>query len=184
MTEHHFELTIKGVLTDELLDTLVDVGCDDATFSAKDDLTFASFDRDAPTLLGAIISAIRDIESVNTFRVMQVDPDELVWASEIAERTNRSRQSIDQLVKGQRGPGTFPSPASHSTRNPLWRWPEVEAWFETYEGRPANPERAAIVSAINNTLQARHRLTESSKPAALRKALQTLLTGLPLALAK
>jgi hypothetical protein len=45
------------------------------------------------------------IETIGTLCVIQVDPDELVWASEIAERTNRSRQSIDQLVKGHRGPG-------------------------------------------------------------------------------
>ncbi|MDX6299926.1 MAG: hypothetical protein QOF53_1140, partial [Nocardioidaceae bacterium] len=42
--------------------------------------------------------------------VLHVDPDELVWASEIAERTGRTRQSVDQLIKAQRGPGGFPIP--------------------------------------------------------------------------
>jgi hypothetical protein len=177
MTEQHFEITIEGELNDDLLDALVEAGCDDATFSTKGHLTFASFDRDAPILLAAIISAIRDIESVDTLRVIQVDPDELVWASEIAERTNRSRQSIDQLVKGHRGPGNFPAPASHSTRNPLWHWPEVDAWFATYEGRAADTERAVIVSAINGALKARHRLTQTNEPAALRKALKALLAS-------
>ena len=177
MSEHHFEMTVQGDLTDDRLEALVNAGCDDATFSTKGSLTFASFDRDAPTLLAAIISAVRDVESIDAFRVIRVDPDELVWASEIAERTGRSRQSVEQLVKGRRGPGNFPAPASHSTRNPLWRWPEVETWFAAYDGRPADTERAVIVSALNGALQARHRLTEAIEPLTLRQALQSLLAG-------
>ena len=110
MAEHQFELTISGALDDARLDALVDAGCDDATFSTKGDLTFADFTRDAPTMLDAVISAITAIETVPGLEVLHVDPDELVWASEIAERTGRSRQSVDQLIKGQRGPGDFPSP--------------------------------------------------------------------------
>jgi len=78
-----------------------------------------------------------------------MDPDELVWASEIASRTGRSRQSIDMLIRGRRGPGDFPAPASHATRNPLWRWSEVDAWFAAYEGRAAETERSAVIGAIN-----------------------------------
>ena len=43
MAEHGFELTIRGKLTDARLDALIEAGCDDATFSAKDDLTFAAW---------------------------------------------------------------------------------------------------------------------------------------------
>ncbi len=142
MAEHDFELTIKEKLTDARLDALVEAGCDDATFSAKDDLTFAAFTREAGSLLDAVVSAIEAVESVEGLEVLGVEPDEPVWASEIAARTGRSRQSVDQLVKGQRGPGGFPPPASHATRNPLWRWSEVEAWFAEYEGRP--PRRRTV----------------------------------------
>ena len=82
----------------------------------KGDLTFAAFDREAPSLLDAVLTAISDVESVDCLEVLHVDPDELVWASEIAERTGRTRQSIDQLIKGQRGPGGFPAPATGATR--------------------------------------------------------------------
>src|SRR5437762_2493686 len=81
---------------------------------------------------------VEAVESVDGLEVVHVDPDELVWASEIAQRTGRSRQSVDQLIKGQRGPGNFPAPARHATRNPLWRWSEVEAWFAAYQGREAD----------------------------------------------
>lgn len=177
MPEHNFELTISGALTDDRLDALVQAGCDDATFSTKGDLTFADFTREAATMLDAIVSAIAAVESVDGLEVVHVDPDELVWASEIAERTGRSRQSIDQLVKGQRGPGGFPAPASHATRNPLWRWSEVETWFASYEGRQPETERSLVLGAINGALQARHSLRGATESAPLRKALEQLLAS-------
>ena len=175
MAEHHFTLTIRGALTDARLDALVEAGCDDATFSTKGDLTFAEFDREAPSLLAAVLSAIAAVESLEGAEVLHVDPDELVWASEIAERTGRSRQSIDMLVRGERGPGDFPAPASHATRNPLWRWSEIEAWFAAYEGRPADGERSAVLGALNGALQARHGLRSSTQMVPLRRAVRQLL---------
>jgi predicted DNA-binding transcriptional regulator AlpA len=177
MAEHHFELTIRGALTDAGLDALYEAGCDDATFSSKGDLAFGAFDREAATFLEALVSAIGEVESVEGLEVLHIDPDELVWASEIAERTGRSRQSVDMLIKGLRGPGGFPAPASHATRNPLWRWSEVEAWFARYEGRPANTERSAAIGAINGALEARHGLRSSAHKGPLRQALRQLLAS-------
>jgi predicted DNA-binding transcriptional regulator AlpA len=177
MPEQHFELTTQGKLTDARLDALFEAGCDDATFSTKGALTFAAFDREAPSLLDAILSAIAATESVDGLEVLHVDPDELVWASEIAQRTGRTRQSIDQLIKGQRGPGDFPPPATHATRNPLWRWSEVETWFATSEGRTPDTERSLVLGAVNGTLQARHSYRGAGKPAPLRRALQKLLAS-------
>jgi hypothetical protein len=177
MAEHHFELTIRGALSDARLDALFEAGCDDATFSTKGDLTFGAFDREALTLLEAIVSAIAAVESVEGLEVIHVDPDELVWASEIADRTGRTRQSVDMLIKGRRGPGGFPAPASHATRNALWRWSEVEAWFARYEGRQADTERSAVVGAINGALEARHGLRSSKHSVPLRRALRQLIAS-------
>ncbi len=177
MTEQDFELTISGELTNGRLDALYGAGCDDATFSTKDGLTFATFSREAGSLLEAVVSAIGAVESVEGLQVIHVEPDELVWASEIAARTGRSRQSIEQLVKGRRGPGGFPKPASHSTRNPLWRWSEIEAWFSEYEGRQPDVERSAVLGAINGALQARRSLRQASEVKPLRRAVQELLAS-------
>jgi hypothetical protein len=49
--------TPRRRLTDARLDALIEAGCDDATFSAKDDLTFAAFIREAGNLLDAVVSA-------------------------------------------------------------------------------------------------------------------------------
>jgi len=177
MAEHHFELTIKGSFDDAILDALFTAGCDDATVSSKGDLIFAAFDREAPTMLAAVISAIDQVESVDGLEVLHVDPDELVWASEIAHRVSRTRQSVDQLVKGHRGPGGFPAPTSHATRNPLWRWSDVDAWFAAYEGREPATERLLVLGAINGALHARHSLRGSRDAIPLREALEHLLAS-------
>jgi hypothetical protein len=119
MVEHDFELRIKGKLTDARLDALVEAGCDDATFSAKGDLIFATFAREAGSLLDAVVSAIEAVELVEGSEMVGVEPDELVWASEIAARTGRSRQSVDQLAKGQRGPGGVPTAGLSCHPQPL-----------------------------------------------------------------
>ncbi|MGO9559890.1 MAG: helix-turn-helix transcriptional regulator [Acidimicrobiales bacterium] len=177
MTEYSFELTIQGQLTDACLDALYEAGCDDATFAVKGDLITAQFDREAETMFDAVISAIEAVESVGGLEVLQVDPDELVWASEIAHRTGRTRQSVDQLIRAQRGPGAFPAPASHATRNPLWRWSEVAAWFSAYEGRQPDTERSVVLSAINGALQARHSVRAAPDAKRFRKTLQHLLAS-------
>jgi len=176
MTEHSFQLIIRGELTDDRLESLFEAGCDDATLSSKGDTTFAEFDREGETMLEAVLSAIKDVESVDGMEVLHVEPDELVWASEIADRTGRTRQSVDQLIKGKRGPGSFPQPATHATRNPLWRWSDVESWFAAYEGGEPRPERSLVIGAINGALQARHNLREAAKPA-LRQAVTKLLAS-------
>jgi predicted DNA-binding transcriptional regulator AlpA len=177
MSEYHFSLTMIGELDDATLDAFYEAGCGDGTFSTDGALVFVEFDRGAMTLLDAIVSAIAQVESVPGIEVLNVEPDELVWASEIAERMGRSRQSIDMLIKGQRGPGDFPSPASHATRNPLWRWLEVESWFETYEGRPADRERSSIIGGVNGALQARRAVRSAEHSVPLRRAVRQLLAS-------
>ncbi len=177
MPEQHFTLTMRCRLNDQRLDALVEAGCDDATFSTKGELSFAEFDREAPSLVDAIASAIASVEGVNGLEVLRVDPDDLVWASEIAQRTGRTRASVDHLIRGVRGPGGFPPPATHATRNPLWRWSEVEAWFAAYEGRQPETERSATIGAINGALQARLGLRTAGRPATLQRALRHLIAS-------
>jgi len=136
MAEHHFELTSKETLDNAVLDALVTTGCNDATVSSWGDLIFAEFGREAPTMLAAVISAIDQVESVDGLEVLH--------------------------VKGQRGPGAFPT--AHATRNPLWRWSEVDAWFAAYECREPATERLLVLAAINGALQARQSLRNSQTP--------------------
>jgi hypothetical protein len=167
MSEWTFRLTLAGIaLTEEELDALFEAGCDDATFSLERDGTVLGFfDRDADTQEDAVLSAIDNVESADIgARVLRVtQDDDWITASEIAERVGRTRQSIGLLVRGDRGPGGFPAAVvRHGSRNPLWSWAEVEAWFERYE--PAAVQNrgsklsADFLAELNDRLDLRERL--------------------------
>jgi hypothetical protein len=132
-----------------------------------DGTVLGSFDREAPTEQDAVISAIVAVEQAGIgARVLQVQADDWLTASEIAARVSRSRQSVALLARGERGPGNFPTPvARRRASNPLWSRSEVEAWFERYEPQavPAHRPRLSpdFLAEVNDRLDLRERLRHS-----------------------
>ena len=116
---------------DSLEDALFESGCDDALLGSRDGVWFLDFERSAPSLLAAVVAAVTDVSKADLgIRIDRVEPDDWVTASEIARRTERSRESVRQLIHAERGPGGFPPPiANVKRRSPLWRWSEVVEWF-------------------------------------------------------
>jgi len=169
-----FTLIVTSVDEDGL-DALYEAGCDDATVGLGKWRSEVGFDREAPSLLDAILSAIADVESTDA-TVLRVEPDPVVWAAAIAERMGRTRQSVDMLIKGQRGPGGFPHPVSGNVLHPLWRWSEVEDWFARYTDYEPDRERSAVIGAINGALEARRNVRASEDPK-LASSVQQLLAA-------
>lgn len=65
MPEHTFTLHLTSLPTDDEIDRLLAPGCcDDGTVSISDGRASVDFDRDAPTIDGAIASALADVRSV------------------------------------------------------------------------------------------------------------------------
>ncbi len=56
-------------------------------------------------------------------------PASVVNAVEIAARTNRTPQSVHQLINAERGPGGFPPELNPGSKSPVWDWAAVAAWF-------------------------------------------------------
>lgn len=153
MSEYSFSLVIDGD-PEKHLDELFEAGCDDATFGTVAGVHYADFDREADSLADAISSAIRAIESVPGQRVLRVEPDDLVTASEIAKRMHRSRESVRLLIAGRRGRRNFPAPISHlRARIRLWRWSDVAAWAGDDQ---ADVSEAHLVAAFNAALELRN----------------------------
>ena len=181
MPEYEFELILgdgADVRDGEVIDALFEAGCEDAVFGITAGTQIAGFVREAPSLYDAVLSAIGDVErAAPGLQVLRVSPDELVTASEIAERLGRTRASVRQLIAGDRGPGTFPAPVSHlGRRNPLWAWPEVAVWARDHLGVPVESEALeywTAVSVLNAALALRERL--APLPAQQRTAVRALL---------
>ena len=168
MKTHTFTLVLSGIteIDAEVEDRLFEAGCDDALLSTRDGVPYLDFDRESESLLAAITSAISDVESAGLdLRVIRVEPDELVTASEIAERTGRSRESIRLLAAGKRGRGGFPPPVRGlKSRMRLWRWAEVIAWMAEHEGgtHPEAVVHAHTIAAVNGALELRRHAPEES----------------------
>jgi hypothetical protein len=151
MSEHHFTLILTGPV-DQHADDLHDAGLDDALLGEIDGVPYADIDREADTLAQAIATAIAQVHTVPGLRVVRVEPDDLVTAAEIAQRLGRTRESVRLLAAGQRGPGDFPPPASHTRqRSRLWRWADVLAW--TGHADPDELAAAQFIAALNAALE-------------------------------
>jgi predicted DNA-binding transcriptional regulator AlpA len=161
MKVHSFTLVLAGIteINGEVEDRLFGAGCDDALLGIRDGVAFLDFDRESDSMLDAIVTAISNVEQSGLdVNVIRVEPDDLVTASEIAERTGRSRESIRLLAAGQRGGGGFPPPVRGlKSRMRLWRWAEVIAWMTEHEGSApsAAVHNAQTIAAINGALELR-----------------------------
>lgn len=163
-----FTLLLDGAnpLAPANLDKLFESGCDDATFGERDGVYVADFDREAETFSGALLGAIRSIESaVPGLRVLRVEPENLVTASEVADRLGRSRESVRLLFEGKRGEGDFPRPAAWlSDRTRLWRWTDICTWSSEHDEPRADQQwsvvEAKCIEVTNSFLSCRQALPE------------------------
>lgn len=126
MTTYEFTLVVDHRLRDEDIDALLD-RADDVTPERERGRTLLGFDREAPSLAEALVSALRDAEAVG-LSVASVRSEDLVTLKEIATRTGRSYESVRLLALGKRGPGGFPGPMS-SDGWTLYSWAQVRPWF-------------------------------------------------------
>ncbi len=133
MQAYDFNLVIDSVtdITSEVEDAIFEAGCDDAIVSKRNEIIYLDFDREADSLEAAILSAIAQVEQTKCgLIVKRVEPSDLVTGAEIARRLQRSRQSVRQLISGERGNGDFPLPiAGVTTKTMLWSWVEIVTWF-------------------------------------------------------
>lgn len=175
MATHTFTLVLTGIaaIDSEIEDRLFEAGCDDALLGIRDGVVYLDFDREAESLTEAILSAIENVEgAVLEVKVVRVEPDELVTAADIAQRTGRSRESVRLLAAGRRGGGGFPPPVrGMKSRTRLWRWAEVAEWLANHEGTPPDPRAAdaRVIAAINGALELRRHAPD--RPGALIRRL-------------
>src|SRR5713226_1785321 len=160
MAEHTFTLVLHREPTEEELDRLYEAGCDDALFGVLDHVGFADFTREALSLADAIAKAIAQLRSATPLHVLRVEPDDLVTASEIAERLNISREYVRLLAAGDRSEDFPPPAARFSVRTKLWHWSDVARWH----GDKEDAQSSAVVAAFNAALEYRDAIAQLPIP--------------------
>lgn len=152
---HSFTLYFRGpdILTDENCDALFEAGCDDVLFGERDGAQYGDFDREARSFSDALRTALRDVQrAVPGLRVVRIEPNDLVTMAQIAERSGLAREGIRLFIKGDRGPGGFPSPVAYvDDKTRLWHWPDVAQWLKANnKGKVVvDTEGAELVAAMN-----------------------------------
>jgi len=72
-----------------------------------------------------------------------------------ARKIDKSPQYVQQLMSGKRGPGAFPPPVCHLSRNMLlWQWCAVAFWLcENNIIKPEVVADAQFTYAVNKALE-------------------------------
>jgi len=153
MNNYNFTLVLAalaGLEDGTAIEALGEHGVTDATVSRADGTWTAEFDRQAGSFPEALTSAVRAVRAAGLV-VRRVEPDDLVTMSELADRLERSIESVRLLTTGQRGDGSFPAPVVRTTsRGHLWSWAQVARW----DRRPTDEvQRAEWIAGINARIQ-------------------------------
>jgi hypothetical protein len=130
MKVYDFTFIASGVDPESptLVDRFFEAGCDDATLAFMRGRLAVCFAREAENYSHAVVTAYRDVLRAGA-NVERFEPDFLVNANEIADRSGLTRAAISLYSKGSRGEG-FPSPyAKVTSESPLWDWVQVSGWL-------------------------------------------------------
>lgn len=132
MPYYEFAWVVDGFNMDDdaTLDRLYETFDDVAAGSVAGRVT-VDFVVDASAPAEALFTTLdRFNEAFPRARVLRLDRD-LVAIPDIADRTERTPESVRLLVNGKRGPGDFPTPVGAlggGTR--VWEWAAVVEWFD------------------------------------------------------
>jgi len=144
-------------------------------------VAYLEFDREASSLEQAVLSAVRDVECASErLGVERVEPGDLVTASEIARRAERTREYVRLLVEGKRGAGNFPAPRSGITGKRLvWSWAEVARWLLAHGVIHDEQlvETAVILRDFNDALETRRDPTAKTRRLNYLRKLKAIKEG-------
>jgi hypothetical protein len=181
MATYEFTLRLDREVNESQADALYGV-FDDGSIVTGDGGTEIEFTREAPGWVEAIVSAIRDIESIPGLRVTGAGQEDLVSLLDIAHRARRSREAVRLWAAGKRGPGGFPAPAWQSPSGErFWSWPEVARWIRKNLNLAVEVEPEAI-RVTDEVLKARQAVADAQRILGeaddlTRRQLCPLLTG-------
>jgi hypothetical protein len=164
MKEYDFALiaTCKNDVDAEVIcqisNDLFEAGADDCTVSSRGNALIIEFDRESKSYKEAVISAIKQVQAIDSIIVKSVDAGQYVGLSDAAELSELTRSALSKFSKGERGNGNFPTPYLRvASKTPLYDWSEIASWLCS-KGLIESElvENAKFTSAINTALKLRN----------------------------
>ena len=156
-----FTLVLSGIDADEDagFDALWAACADEPLIGTYDGVSEALFSRQAASVEDAVLSAIADVERIGGVQAVGLR-DESFWTiADIAERSGRMPAEIHRLIGPdsiEESAPSFPGQISGaSDPDPLWRAQDVIDWFRDQLGETLSNPAAEVLTALNDTLQAR-----------------------------
>ncbi len=129
-----------------------------------------AFDREAPSLVDAIVTGVRDLHCAGIEASRVREDDDVVTLGVIAQRAGRSETAVRGWADGVAGPGGFPAPVVEHPRRPCYLWSEVAPWLHVHFGHEW-PEVAVTLRAVNLALELRALAPAVERMAAIRSLL-------------
>lgn len=164
MSNHEFTLVLDREPSEDEYDRLFEAGCDDGSPETRNGGAVVHFDRKAPSLTHALVTAIHDVESVG-FLVQAVETDDLVSLRTIATRLDRGYEGMRLIATGKRGPGGFP-PALSGDGWSLYSWSQVADWSRKHLNTGNAVATFEIqIAAADHVVRARNMLREDEQRA-------------------
>jgi len=123
-----FQLSKPALPEEQLLQRLINAGCDDALVGLGVPGKVAlEFTRDASSAKRAVLSAIRDVQrAAPDAQLIEAAPD-LVGLTDVADIIGVSRQNMRKLMLSHSP--HFPQPV-HDGKTALWHLADVLEWLE------------------------------------------------------
>lgn len=148
-----FRLAVAGPLDNGRIDLLFD-RADDLSVEVvpAEGLAWVAFDRVAPTLVDAVVSGVRDLDTAGLGIAGALDDDPLVTVEVIAARIGRPAE----VVRSWAGGGGFPAPVRDHPRRPVYHWPAVSAWLDRHRApAPGGADVEVTLEAVTLALRLR-----------------------------
>jgi hypothetical protein len=154
LVEYEFLFVVDGVSLDDDAAVTVLTDAFDGVLSWNRGLYRLAMSSQGAGALDALRRVLTRVSpEVPGLKILRLDPD-LVGVSDIAERTGRTRQNVQQWVTGERNSDhPFPSPEGCAGRSLVWRWADVNGWlkplgFDDQATRPTRDESVFLDAAL------------------------------------
>jgi hypothetical protein len=133
MMRHRFAVVVDRPPDPEQVDSLEAMTCLVVDPGPRPGLVQITVDRAAPNVFDAVLSAVRDVESVG-LRPMRVVDRDCVTLADVAGRVGRSREAVRLWSTGRFRPGGFPPPLNPGRDTAYFSWAEIVPWLREHVG--------------------------------------------------